>query len=515
MSIVEFGGEAILKVKEGIDLAAQYVGATIGPRGRNIILKANKYSKQVRIINDGVKILRTLETWDDIKNTGIEIVKSAAEKTNDNVGDGTTTTAILTAEIIELGLQQRAAGKDAVELRNQIDSDLVKVIDSIKSEKQDASSLESLKNVASISCGNDQVGSVVAEAIYAVGVDGLVTSEDSYTSETTYEKSEGMKLSGGLISPFFITNQTLQQAIFDDALVMVTDQSLTLGEEMLRIMQQAAARGKKQCVVIASDITAGALAVAVTNAAKGVFNVMPVRVVGFGAHAEGYLRDVCAVTGATFISPKDGRKVLDFTEGEFGQVNKVVAGNSQVLIIGGTGDKDTRIEELKVQLEAAHDFDAEVLRERIAKMKSAVCVIRVGAVVDTERDELRERVEDAINSTRQAFIGGVVAGGGSALYRASEKTDNYILKEACKVPMQLLAKNSSIEYDKSDVLMIRNDTNMAIDFNTGKTVNAFETGILDPLNVVVNTIENAAKTAASFLTSEGIIVETDDTSEKI
>lgn len=515
MRLIETGSASRLKVKAGIDIASRLVGATIGPRGRNINLDTNPYSTEVRIINDGVKILRELKDEDPFINNGIKIVRSAAEKTNDNVGDGTTTTAILTNAIVEAGMEQLASGKDAVTIREQIDSDLIRVIESLQSEKQRADTLKDLTNVATISCGNAKLGGVIAGAVHEVGAEGLVTIEDSYTAETTSEKSEGLKLNGGLISQYFITNPTLQQAIYNDTLVFVTDQSLTLGEEMLRIMQQASERGHKKCVVIANDITGGALSVAVVNSSKGVFNVMPVRVVGFGEHAEGYLRDVCAVAGATFITPKDGRKVMDFTAVEFGQVNKIVATSNSVLIVGGNGDKETRIEELKGQLQSAKDFAAEILKERIAKMNSAVCVIKVGSVVDAERDELRERVEDAINATRQALSGGVVAGGGAALYRASEKAEYYILQKASRVPLRLIASNSGVELDRGDIQRVIADNRLAIDFKNGQVIDAFTEGVLDPLNVVINAIQNAAKTAAAFLTSEGIIIETRDTSEKV
>ncbi|HWZ65611.1 MAG TPA: chaperonin GroEL [Patescibacteria group bacterium] len=515
MRIIETGSDSRLKVKRGIDLAAKLVGGTIGPRGRNVNLDTNPYSSEVRIINDGVKILRELKDSDPFISNGIKIVRSAAEKTNDLAGDGTTTTAVLTAAIVEYGMQQLASGKDAVAVREEIDTDLDSVLLALQAQKQQADSIEALTNVATISCGNPKLGAVIADAIHQVGVDGLVTIEDNVSSETVSEKSEGLKLRGGLISQYFITNPTLQQAIYDDTMIFVTDQSLTLGEEMLRIMQAANQKGHKKCVIIANDITGSALSVAVLNRNQQVFNVMPVKVVGFGEHAEGFLRDVCAVAGATFITPKDGRKVMDFTETEFGHVDKVVATLSDVLIIGGDGDKEARVQELQGQLSNAKDFSAEALKERIAKMHSAVCVVKVGSVVDAEREEIRLRAEDAINATRAALANGVVAGGGAALYRAASAAKHYILQKACEVPLRLIASNSGVELDRGDLNKLITDSNLTINFNSGEVINAYTGGVIDPLNVVINAIQNAAKTAASFLTSEGCVIETTDTSEKL
>ena len=505
------GEDARLQLKKGIDKLADMVKVTLGPKGRNIILHTEPYNPI--ITNDGVTIAREVKSSNDVENAGMKIIREAASKANDAAGDGTTTAVLLTQTLIEFGMQALAVGGDAVKIRSDLQTAVKAVIESLKSEVVTANDLESLINIATISCGDAELGKLVAETVFKVGQDGIVTLEDYSQPETVNELTEGLRVSGGYISPFFITNRGLQEAIYEDTPIVVTDQTLSTGEEMLKLMQVAKNAGHKSLVVVASDISGGAFAFAIAN--SSIFPCLPVRVVGFGEMGEGYLRDIAAVTGATFITNKDGRKILDFTEPELGKADKIVANKNDTTILSTAGNTQARIEELEGQLKNAKEYEAESLKERIAKLKSAIGVIKVGGITDTERIERKLRVEDAINATKAAMTDGVVAGGGSALYRASKTVDNFIMLKACIAPIMQLATNSSITLDREELKIIEKDKSKTIDFRTGELVDAFAAGIIDPLKVVVSAIENATSTASLLLTAEGIYSERADTSEKI
>jgi len=506
-----YSNEARLQLKKGIDNLANMVKVTLGPKGRNVILHTEPYNPIIS--NDGVTIAREIKSDDPVENAGMKLIRESASKTNDSAGDGTTTAVILTQAIIEQGMQALASGQDAVRIKAEIEADTKTMIDAIKKEVITAEDIDSLINIATISCGNPELGKIVADTVFKVGKDGLVTLEDNVMTDTTAEITEGLKVSGGYISPFFVTNRGLQEAIYEDVPIVVTDQSLTTGEEMLRLLQTAKDAGFKSLVVIAGEISGGALAFAIVN--HNVFKTLPVRVVGFGEMGEGYLRDIASVTGATFITTKDGRKIKDFTAPEFGKALKVVSNKNDTTILADNLNAEDRIAELEGQLKNAKDYEAESLKERIAKLKSAVGVIKVGGLTDTERIERKLRVEDAINATKAAFNEGVVAGGGSALLRASTKKVGHIMATAVKEPFNQLVKNSSLTLDKSELEEVLTNLNKTINFATGELVNAHLSGIIDPVKVIISALENSASTASLFLTAEGVYSESTDTSERV
>ena len=506
-SEVTFGEDARVGIKKGIDLVADAVKLTLGPRGRNVIIDTLPYN-QLTNTNDGVTIAREIKPKDNLERTGAKLTIEAASKTDDNAGDGTTTTALLAQALATEGMKYLAAGTPAVEIRHRLETATKAVIDSVQSESVAADDLESLINVATISCSDPDIGTKIAKLVDAVGPDGTVTIEDNHLPETTSKITEGMRLNGSLVTPFFITNRGLQEAVWTDTGVFVTDESITNPGEMQRVLETAIQAGKKSLVIIAQDVQGYALQTVIENYARQLFKALPLKVVTFGEVGEGYLRDICAVTAATFISSKDGRKISDLTPPELGHAEKVVATTKDITILGGKGDAKERVKELKTLLSRQVGFDAEGTKERIAKLKSGVGVISVGGTTDTEREERKKRVEDAIKSSRAAREDGVVAGGGAALYRAALTAGYEIMSTACRSPLKQIAYNSGVELSREDLDVVQRKPKLTIDFTTGETVDAWRAGVIDPTKVVINSIRNAVSAASLFLVTEAVISAT-------
>jgi len=510
--------EAQAKMKEGLDEAVDTVRVTMGVRGKNVILKTNPHGRPL-ITNDGVTILRDLKFADKLKDAGLDQLKDAAEKTNDNAGDGTTTTAILMHSIVTQGMKAIGAGSDGIALREGIKRATKNVVDYLETEKVDATSESTLADVATISCRDAQIGKLVAKVVKEAGEDGVVTLEDRVEADTIYDKLEGLKLRGGFLDEFFVNSPERRQTVFTDVPILVTDRTLTLGPEMGRIMEVVSNMGKKEAVVIAAGIEADALATAVANWAKHTIHILPLRVIAYGEAGLGAMRDVAAVTGATFLDRYE-KNLMDITEADFGQAAKTVTDKSETIII--TDDeklKQERIKDLQAALKDDNtpEFEKESLRERIAKLKSAMFTIKVGGRTEGERNELKTRVDDAIKAAKAANEAGVVAGGGTALFRAvraqkrpdvttDEGIGEQVLYKACNAPLQQMADNAHYVLDRTDYEAIL-DPKQAVNFKTCEVVDAFKSGIVDPLKVVKECIENAASNAALFLTIDAAVTD--------
>lgn len=527
-SSIMSGDEARKQVKAGIDEAADAVRVTLGVRGRNAILDTNPYQNPTNT-NDGVTILRSLNFKDPFERVGLKIVKEAAGKTNDVAGDGTTTVSVLLQAIVNEGTKAIATGADAVSVRKGIEKAAKAIVESIKKEAQKADDLETLISTATISCGDSELGRMVAECVQKAGADGMVTLEDNAEVETVAEGLEGLRLRGSFTIPHFINVPELQQAAYNNVLVFVTNQSVTLADEVIRIIEAAHMKGKKEVVIIANSIESDALLTAAKNTLEKRFAVLPIRVLAYGDMGEGMLRDVAAITGATFYDGAASMKIMEMTGDDLGFATKIVADKHYTTVITEDEEaKQNRIKELKAQIKSTdRNFEQESLVERIAKLNSAMFTIKVGGLTDTERNERKLRIEDAINATRAALTDGVIAGGGSALYRAaagltwensvevhSDESFGYnaVLK-ACLVPIEQMATNSGIRLDRSDLKALDNKKK-AIDFTTGQIVNAFEQGIVDPVNVVTAAIENAASGAGLFLITEKVVVNEEQPKEE-
>lgn len=521
----------------GIDKVADTISPTLGVRGKNVVLDTNPFTDPV-ITNDGVTIARELVLEDPFENAGAKLIREVSSKTNDNAGDGTTTAAVLMRAIVAEGLKAISAGSDAVQIRRGIEAATKEIIKRIKEGAVKAEGLETLTSIATISSGSPDLGEMVAKIVNETGADGMINIEDNDLPTGTVEKLEGLKLRGGFQHPVFVTSPEAQQAMLKDVPIVVTNQNITLAHEMGKIMEAAQVDGKKEVVIIANSIESDAMATAVLNWHQKRMRALPIKVSAFGETGEGILRDVAAITGARFIDHNEGMKILSddpetsFKPDDLGQASKIVATKDETTIISNDQKaKKSRVKELKALSEAksTKEFERESLKERIAKLQSIMFTIKVGAPTDTERGELKLRVEDAVNATKAALEDGVVSGGGSALYRAQaephgtiakgehageEANGYYILLGACRKPLLQMAENVSAELDRSDFEAIQQDSKKAIDFTDGKVVDSFEKGIVDPAKVVIEAIKNAASGAALFLTTEASVVVPEEPKEE-
>ena len=522
------GDDARAKLKRGIDKAADAVKTTLGPKGRNAVLDTNPYASPV-ITNDGVTIIREVILKDHFENAGAKLVKEVAGKANDAAGDGTTTAAVLMQAICSEGMKAIAAGADAVSVRRGIEEATKKVVESVKSEAVKSESLEDLTSIATISSGDPQLGEMIAKVVKEAGSEGVVTLEDSPKPETEYEHVEGIKVRGGYQFPFFVNVPETAQSVLKDVPVFVTNQNITLGAEVERIANAAGLIGKKQVVIIANSIDSEALQVILQTWMQNKFHILPIRVQSVGEAGEGLVKDIAAVTGAKFFDGQAGDKIMDVNQEHLGDISKIVAGKNESIIVADDEElRDERVKELKGQLKdfesTKREFEAESVRERIAKMNGAMYVIKVGGMTEQEQKERKLRIEDAVNATKAALEDGVIGGGGGALYRAGrtleiagksadETYGKNAVAAACEAPVYQMSVNSSV--DVSIMLLdIGDDKAKAIDFRKGKVVDAFKGGVIDPVKVVVSALENAASGAALFLTTETALVSAEAPKEE-
>lgn len=518
---IKFDDDARARIKAGIDQSANAVKITLGIKGRNVIIDTSHYSAPTNT-NDGVTIVRELILRDRYENIGAKIVKEIAGRTNDAAGDGTTTASVLVQAIVNEGTKAIAAGADAVSVRKGIEKAAIEVIGLIKKETVKADDLETLTAAASISCGDPELGRLVAECVKKAGPDGMVALEDNAEAVTVAEGLEGLRLRGSFTVPHFINVPEMQQALYNNVPVFVTNQTIATANEMIKIMEAAYQLGKKEVVIIANSIDGDALLTAIKNVVEGKFKILPIRCLAYGDMGEGMLRDVAAITGATFYDGAASMSIMNATKDDLGSAAKIVADKHYTTVITSVNElKVARIAELKAQIGATdREFEKESLKERIAKLSSGMFTIKVGGITDTERTERKLRIEDAINATRAAQTDGVVAGGGATLYRASQsvKWENSVevhsdesfgfkaVLKACLVPIEQMAINASLRLDRSDLTKLVKGKKSAIDFNTGEVVDAFKAGIIDPVKVVVSALSNAASGAALFLVSGAAIV---------
>lgn len=528
------GDEARTKIKAGIDYVADIVKVTLGPRGRNVVLDTDPYRPPLNT-NDGVTIARELHRKNEFEEVGVKTVKAAASKTNDVAGDGTTTASLLLQAMTTHALRQINNGADPVLLRKGIDKAARAVIEELKREIVETKELEDLVNVATISCGDAEIGRIVAEAVKKVGAQGVVTIEDSEDEETTSRVAEGIELRGGIQLPAFITNPARQEADISDVPIFVTDHDITNGLEVIKIMEVCAANGHKTAALIANSVVGEAMASCIINKQQGKFTLIPIKVQALGEQGQAVLRDMAVATGGKFYARDEGNRLPagpqdSFNWDDFGYADRVIASRDRTTILGNAGEVDERIKELEAQMENSKQaFEKNNIKERIAKLRQGVGVIRVGGIGENEREERKLRVEDAINASKAALENGVIAGGGAALYRAATKVqkDSHIdlgtedgngimaVVSACYEPIKQMAHNSGFELDKADLKRVMEDKKLTIDFNTGEVVEAFKAGIIDPSLVTISAVKNASSEAGLFAITEAIVTVTEDDSEKV
>jgi chaperonin GroEL len=511
------GEEAFIKQKRGIDSLADTVRITMGVRGKSILLDTNEYTRPI-ITNDGATIARHFKLKDRTENNGVKRLREDAEKTNDEAGDGTTTTMVLEQEMIDEGHKSIVVGADGIPLRNGIKKATKKIVDYLRTEKVESSDIKSLAAVATISSRDANIGKLIAKVVKESGIDGVITIEDRQEDDTIYDKVEGLKLRGGFLGEFFVNLPERRQAVFNDVPILVTNRTITLATEMARIMEVVSNMGKKEAVIIANAIDGDALATAMANWHKKAIYILPLRVQTYAESGEGAVKDVASVTGAVYLDESEPKSLIDIVAEDFGRAAKTVTDKHETTIISNNNElKQKHIKKLKVSLNNAKAFEAESIRERISKLQSTMFTIKVGGRTETERNELKTRIDDAIKAAKAALEDGVVAGGGSSLYRAimaQDKPDvttdegigEQVVYKALLSPIKQMAINSGYTLDKGDFKSIL-DKKKVINFKTCRVVNAYKDGILDPLKVVISCVKNSASGAGIFLTLGGVVVE--------
>ena len=528
---VIFGEDVKKRLKEGVDTVADAVKVTLGPRGRNVVL--DKGYGGPTITNDGVSIAKEITLKDKFENMGAEIIKEVANKTNEQAGDGTTTATILMQALVHEGLRQTTMGVNAMAVRTGMEHASQDVVEALKEMSTKISSLDEIKQVATISAENAELGEKIAETIDKVGKDGVVTVEESQSFGIETEFTEGMEFEKGYVSPYMVTNPERMESEYKDAHILLTDKKITGVQEILPLLEKIAQTGKKELVIIADDVEGEALATFVVNKLKGGFSVLAVKAPGYGDRKKEILNDIAITVGGQVISEDMGLKLEDTELEQLGKADRVISTKDNTTIVGGAGTKadiDERVKALKAQLEqASSKFDKEKYEERIAKLSGGVAVIRVGAATETEMKYLKLKIEDAVNATKAAIEEGIVPGGGTSLAFAAgivEAGDKYkkmsseekigysIVLQALTAPVRQIADNSGLMDGAVVLEKIRESvkanpkSRMGYDAAKGEIVeDMIKAVIIDPVKVERSVVQYAVSAAAILLTSEAAIAD--------
>lgn len=525
---VIFDQEVRGSLKRGVDIVANAVKVTIGPRGRNVAL--GKSWGGPTITNDGVSIAKEIELEDKFENMGAQIVKEVATKTNDKAGDGTTTAVVLTQAIVHEGLKRTALGANAMMVRRGIEAAAKDAVEELKKMAKPVKGAKDIQQVASISAESETLGKTIADTVEKVGKDGVVTVEESQSLGIESDFVEGLEFDKGYVSAYLVTNPERMEAEMKDASILITDKKISTVKDILPLLEKVAQAGKRDLVIIADDVDGEALATFIVNKLKGVFNILAVKAPGYGDRKKEMLADIAITVGGTVVSEDLGLKLENADVSVLGKAQRVVATKDSTVIVGGKGKKgdiEARVAQLKKQIEHTDSkFDKEKLEERVAKLSGGVAVIRVGAATETEMKYLKDKIEDAVNATKAAIAEGIVPGGGAALAKVAEKLakktdakahDEYtigyrILISALSAPFLQIAKNSGRE-DGTVLLKQITEKGGAFGFDASsesqeaKIVDMFEAGIIDPVKVTRSGVENAASAASVLLTTEAAVAD--------
>ncbi len=508
------------KILKGVETLADNVATTLGPKGRNVILQEK--GKRPIITKDGVTVAKFVEFEDHFMNAGAQVIKQAAEQTNSDAGDGTTTTTILCRAILQHAQRYITAGVSPVELKRGIDKAVASVVDNLEEQSRPISSLEDIKRIATISANGDKViGNLVATAVDAAGKDGAITIQEARSVETSLDLVEGFRLASGWAASAFVTDERTAMARYDKALLLVTDEKIETVDQILPVLEVVAREGRP-LVIFAEEIEGQALAALIMNTVRGTMKVAAVKAPRYGEERRGILEDLATSVGATFVSRLSGLKVCDAKLSDLGSATKIEISRYLTTIMGGTGDLDdieSRIETLKAQLEETDSLhECERLQDRITKLASGVAVIRVGGATEIEMIEKKHRIEDALEAVKSAQQEGIVAGGGTALVRASidlqvevsndeQELGVEIIKGAIQEPLKQMATNAGASADLSVNRILSAEDHEGWNFSTGEFVDLFESGILDPAKVTRCALQNAASAAGTLLTANYAIVQ--------
>ena len=518
--IIEFGPEGRKKLVKGIDTLADAVVSTLGPNGRNVVIE--KEHGQVQSTKDGVTVAKHISLKDPIENLGVSLVKDASIRTSEKAGDGTTTSTLLAREMIKNGLQHLNNGANAVEIKRNIDKSVKSIIKSLQTNiSEDISSEDQLKQVATVSANNDaEIGNLIATALKKVGDEGIVHIEESKSGETYLETVEGLQFDRGFKSPYFVTDNHTMSSTLNDVSILIADHKFTNVKDLLPILE-GVAKQAKSLLIIAEDIDHEALATLIVNKQRGTLNVCAVKAPDFGDRRKLILEDIAIMTGGQVFDKSKGMKLDKFSWEWFGEARTTTISKDKTTIIDGKGDEDainSRIDELSKQVEDSEsEFEREQLQSRLAKMCGGVSIIHVGGHNETEMNEKKDRVDDALHATKAAIEEGIVPGGGAALLYAREslKNDNIgseIVYKACGKPFEQILINAGHDSVKAQMLgrykLVEsgNDTWTGYNIKTDEVVNMKESGIIDPTKVTRVALENAAAVAGTVLLTECIVV---------
>ena len=521
-----FAEEARRKLKSGVDVVANAVATTLGPKGRNVALD-RKFGSPT-ITHDGVTVAKEIELEDPFENMGAQLLKEAATKTNDIAGDGTTTSTVLAHAIVSEGLKTLAAGANPMLLKRGIETASKAVAENIKKQSIAISTKEEIGNVATISAQDNNIGSLIADVMDKVGKDGVITVEESKGLEFETEYVEGMQFDRGYISAYFITDTEHMESTIDDPYILIYDKKLSAAADIVPLLEKLVQIGKRELVIICEDVDGEALATLILNKMRGMLNVLAIKAPGFGDRRKAMLQDIAILTGAQVISEETGRKIETTVVADLGRAEKVVADKDNTTIVGGKGEeKDIkgRIDQIRVEIDkTTSDYDREKLQERLAKLSGGVAIIRVGAATETELKEKKHRVEDALSATRAAVEEGIVPGGGVALLNAvavlqdlkmeneDEQIGVNIVRKSLEVPMRRITENAG----KDGSVIVENVRQMqakekkhTFGYNVlnDEYTDMVKGGVIDPAKVTRGALENAASIAAMILTTEALITD--------
>ena len=515
-----FSDDARQKLLNGVNKLAKAVVTTLGPRGRNVAL--DKKWGGPSVVHDGVSVAKEIDLQDPFENMGAQMVKQAADKTNDAAGDGTTTATLLAQQMVSTGMKHITAGANPMLLKKGIDRAVDLVVDELARIKKDIKESE-WEKVATISAQNEVIGNKIAQALKRVGKDGVVEVEEGKTMDIEIDHKEGMEFDKGYSSPYFVTDADNMEAVIESPYILITDQKVSAIADLLPLLEKLI-KVSKNLVIIADDIDGEALATLVVNKMRGAFNVLAVKAPGFGDRRKAMLQDIAVLTGGSYISDETGRKLESVGLDDLGRADSVRSSKDLTRIVGGKGSKqaiNARVAQIKTEIDRSDsDFDREKLQERLAKLSGGVAVINVGAATEIELKELQERVKDAVGATKAAIEEGVVPGGGVALLRASKKLDGIkaesddetvgikIVKDALEQPVRWLAKNSG-EDDGwvARQILAEKSVNYGFNAQTLKFGDMLEMGVLDPVKVTRSALINAASVASMILTTECLVTD--------
>ena len=518
---IKFSSDARKGLEAGIDKLANAVKVTLGPKGRNVVL--DKAYGAPTITNDGVTIAQDIELEDRFENMGAQLVKEVATKTNDVAGDGTTTATVLAHAIIKEGLKNLAAGANPVVLQKGLKKATDEVVDYIKENSREVEDKQAIENVGTISSADPEIGKFIADAMEKVGNDGVITVEESKTTDTYLDVVEGMQFDKGYLSPYMATDNEKMIADLDDPYILLTDKKISNIQEILPLLEEVV-QASKPLLIIADDVDGEALTTLILNKLRGTFNVVAVKAPGYGDRRKAMLEDIAILTGATVVSEELGMDLKDTAMDMLGSAKKVKVDKDNTTIVEGKGDKanlEERVETIRKQIETEDsEYEKEKLQERVAKLAGGVAVINVGAATETEMQEKKYRIEDALSATRAAVEEGIVAGGGVVLIgaiekvakleeslKSDEKTGALIIKKALEAPLRQIVENAGMDGSVIVEKVKNSAKDEGYDAYNDEFVNMFEKGIVEPTKVTRSALQNAVSVAGMILTTEAAVAD--------